>query len=149
MITWQWQSFQDLSADALYEVLSLRQEVFVVEQRCAYRDIDGCDRDALHLTGKDAGGKLVAYLRLLTPRSPAEDPVLGRVVVLGSRRGGGLGRQMMTLGIEKASELYGGHPVRLSAQRYLEAFYASLGFLATGEPYDEDGIPHISMVRHA
>lgn len=149
MVTWQWHRFSELSAGALYEVLSLRQEVFVVEQRSAYLDADGRDRDAWHLTGRDARGELVAYLRLLPPGSQGEEPVLGRVVVRGSRRGEGLGRRMMELGIEKASRLYGGCPLRLSAQTYLETFYASLGFVAAGEPYDEDGIPHIRMVRHA
>jgi ElaA protein len=53
----------------------------------------------------------------------------------------------MQLGIDEASCLYAGWPIRVSAQKHLQAFYESLGFTVRGDPYDEDGIPHVGMIR--
>ena len=146
-MTWEWKLFARLTPSELYDALALRQTVFVVEQRCPYLDADGRDRNALHLLGRDESGILVAYLRLLPPGSRFPQASIGRVVVAPTHRGRGLGRQLMVRALEQCGRDYPGEPLALSAQQYLEQFYASLGFVPTGEPYDEDGIPHIDMIR--
>ncbi|MEO0599899.1 MAG: GNAT family N-acetyltransferase [Myxococcota bacterium] len=129
----------------LYAILRLRQEVFVVEQDCAYLDADGGDEVAMHLRGYDDDA-LVAYLRAFPP---SEDGCvhIGRVIVVEAVRGRGLGQALMTRGADLATAKWGPHPIHLSAQAHLEPFYASLGYVATGPGYLEDGIPHLPMRR--
>jgi ElaA protein len=138
--------FDALTAPELYDVLALRQRVFVVEQACAYLDCDGKDRQAVHLLGRAPDGALVAYARLLPPGVSFAEASIGRVVTDRAVRRAGLGRALMNEAIARASGLFGG-PLRIGAQRYLERFYAELGFVVEGEPYVEDGIPHVEMWR--
>ncbi len=140
---WRWLGFHDLDAATLYAVLALRQQVFVVEQACAYQDADGRDADAHHLLVDDADG-LVAYLRAFPPDDRGE-AVLGRVVVATRARGRGLGLALMREGMDRARRAWGVCPIHLSAQAHLRAFYESLGFAVVGPGYDEDGIPHLPM----
>lgn len=137
-------SFSDLTTEELYEILKLRVEVFVVEQNCPYPEVDGHDRAALHLIGKEEG-LITAYARVLPPGTANEHAAIGRVVVRKSRRGQGLARELVTKAKEIALEQYGNAPIHLSAQLHLESFYASCGFKATSSPYEEDGIPHVDM----
>ncbi|MDR3478986.1 MAG: GNAT family N-acetyltransferase [Gammaproteobacteria bacterium] len=145
MTTWQWRTFQALTPDELYDILALRQEVFVIEQNCIYPDLDFKDHASLHLLGKE-GDKLVSYLRLLPENVSYEGATsIGRVVTSPKARGLGLGRAAM---LETLLYLKNNHnklPIIISAQAYLQKFYESLGFQALGEQYDEDGIPHIKM----
>lgn len=147
MIRWKWRAFADLTGEELYRILALRQRVFVVEQECAYQDADGLDPHALHLLGCDPGGELVAYLRVVAPGHRYAEPSIGRVVTSPGIRRQGAGRALFAEGLRRAEETYPGSALRLSAQAYLEPFYASFGFSRVGEPYDEDGIPHVEMVR--
>lgn len=142
---WRWRSWEELGRDELYALVVLRQRVFVVEQRCAYLDADGRDPGAVHLTGWQ-GGRLVAYLRAFAPGDDGAARI-GRVVTAPEVRGSGLGRPLMREGIAGALARWGPAPIALSAQAHLAAFYGSLGFDVTGEPYDEDGIPHVAMIR--
>jgi ElaA protein len=153
MLRWQWKAFAELTLDELYDVLALRQEVFVVEQRSIYQDVDGLDRASEHLLGVDeADGRpfLAAYLRVLPPdvKYPGASS-LGRVVTSPKARGQGLGRELTGMGITRLQERFPGTDIRISAQHYLLRFYEGLGFRAEGDVYDEDGIPHIEMVRPA
>lgn len=153
MSTWQWKTFPELTLDALYALLALRQEVFVVEQRSIYQDVDGLDPASLHLLAyEDADGApfLAAYLRLLPPdvKFPGAAS-LGRVVTSPRARGRGLGREVVARGLARLDADFPAAPVRISAQHYLQRFYEGFGFHAEGEVYDEDGIPHIEMVRAA
>jgi len=152
MITWQWSGFADLTVAQLYAMLALRQEVFVLEQTCLYPDIDGLDPGAHHLLGwRDAGGKpeLVAHLRCLAPGAKYAEMSIGRVVTSPAARGSGLGRELVAQGIALACRLHPGHAIRIGAQAHLEAFYAGFGFVTVSEPYDEDGILHVDMIRAA
>ena len=152
MIEWQWSGFADLTALALYEMLALRQQVFVLEQACLYPDIDGLDPGAHHLLGwRSVDGKreLVATLRCLAPGAKYDEMSLGRVVTNPSARGTGLGRELVAQGIACAERLHPGHAIRIGAQAHLEAFYASFGFRTVSAPYDEDGILHVDMLRPA
>ncbi len=139
--------FQDLSPQELYEIMALRQEVFVVEQNCPYLDADGKDPEAWHLLGRDADGKLVVYTRLLPIGvSYSSYCSIGRVVSAPAIRGTGAGRELMRRSIDMCRHLFGDVPIKIGAQTYLVHFYESFGFRSTGEEYLEDGIPHTKMV---
>lgn len=147
-IDWICKHHTDLGKQQLYALLTLRIEVFVVEQKCPYLEIDGQDLegDTCHLMAwRD--GELVAYLRLLDPESQGGDVVIGRVVISPSARGEGLGHALMVQGLAQAEKHWPGVPVYLSAQAHLQAYYARHGFEVAGEAYLEDGIPHIGMRR--
>lgn len=145
-IEWICKHHSDLGKEQLYALLQLRTAVFVVEQRCAYQEVDGQDLsgDTLHLMGWQ-DDKLVAYLRLLDPQSQGGDVVIGRVVTAADARGDGLGHQLLLKGLECAEHCWPGTPVYLSAQAHLQGYYAKHGFAAVGEEYLEDDIPHIGM----
>ena len=150
MIGWRWCIFKELGRDELYEILRVRQEVFTVEQNCAYQDADGLDQSALHLMGwreRADGRQLVAYLRVLPPGSRFSEPSIGRLLTIHSMRGAGVGRTAMLEAIRKITDLYPGKRIRISAQKYLENFYQDLGFIADSADYEEDGIPHRQMVK--
>lgn len=144
-LEWTLLPFDRLDGRTLEAWLRLRQQVFVVEQRCPYADIDGRDPDALHLLGFSAG-RLLAGARLFAPQVEAGPHCrIGRVVVAPEWRGGQLGRGLMRQALEQCARLWPAQPVRISAQAHLQPFYASLGFVTLSAPYDEDGIPHVDM----
>ena len=138
---WRCRPFAELDAATVYAMLRLRSEVFVVEQRCVFLDIDGQDPEAWHLTGHGEDGALLAYCRLFAGAK------IGRVLTAASARGGGPGRALMERGLAECARLWPGAPVCISAQAHLQRFYESLGFVVSSEPYDEDGITHIDMER--
>ena len=147
MRAWIWRAFAELSAHELYSILQLRALVFVVEQECAYNDLDGYDAESLHLFSQDAAGRVIAYLRLLPPGVKYGEPSLGRVVTHPEVRRSGLGLELMREGLRRASQDFPGAAVRIGAQRRYEGFYESLGFATVSAPYDEDGIEHVEMLR--
>jgi ElaA protein len=139
--------FADLSPFDLYEIMILRQTVFIVEQNCPYLDADGLDYRAWHLLVYDLNKQLVAYTRLLPIDVPyAGYASIGRVVNLPKLRGTGLGRFLMQQSIATCNTLFGNVPIKIGAQSYLIRFYESFGFCSTGENYLEDGIPHTKMI---
>lgn len=135
-------AFSELTVEELYDLLALRAEVFVVEQACAYLDPDGRDREATHLLGRE-GGALVAYARWHRDTGRVR---LGRIATAPAVRGRGHGRVLVEEALRRIGEDHPGRAVLIHAQTYLQAFYASLGFAAVGEPFEEDGIPHVAMV---
>jgi ElaA protein len=146
MITWTLKKFEDLTPYELYSILRLRTEVFVVEQNCVFQDMDNKDQPAYHLMGWE-NDRLVAYTRLIPPQVAYKEPSIGRVVTSAAARGGGIGRILMEKSIEEVVRLFGKTPIKLGAQLYLKKFYESLGFIQSGDIYDEDGIDHIQMIR--
>ena len=139
--------FSALSPGELYEIMALRQEVFVVEQNCPYLDADGKDPLGWHLMGRDEQGRLAAYVRILPAGvSYPEYPSIGRVVTAPFARRMGYGKELMETAIRQLYNLFGRQPIKIGAQTYLLKFYESLGFRSTGEEYLEDGIPHTKMV---
>lgn len=140
-------SFDALTLAELYALLQLRSEVFVVEQACAFQDIDGHDQAALHLLGYTAAGELTAYARLFAAGRSYAQASIGRVVTAPRHRGHGLGRQLLHEALAQCETQFGPQPIKIGAQQYLRAFYESFGFVAEGEGYLEDGIPHVHMVR--
>lgn len=146
MIHWKCKPFSSLDANELYNILMLRNEVFIVEQACAYQDLDGKDEGAHHLMGWEDGA-LVAYTRLLPPGLAYSEASIGRVVTSPRQRGRGLGKELMRRSIDKCRELFDDAPLRIGAQHYLLKFYSAFGFRPEGDIYLEDGIPHISMIK--
>ncbi|MFM9923307.1 GNAT family N-acetyltransferase [Variovorax sp. H27-G14] len=147
---WFCKTFDALTAWELYAILSARSEVFVVEQRCVYLDPDGKDMQAHHLFALDGAlgrQQVAAYMRLLPPGVSYEEASLGRVLTGREYRGQGLGQELLNKGLVQANMLWPDTALRIGAQAYLQKLYASAGFATVGEPYDEDGIPHIEMVR--
>lgn len=140
-------TFDNLLAIELYAILRLRNEVFVVEQNCVYLDTDNKDLKCHHLMLLNNDNELVAYARLVPPGLSFAEMSIGRVVTSPKARGTGAGRQLMTLAIESCISIFGEGSIKIGAQAYLRNFYASLGFNGVGEVYDEDGIPHIDMIR--
>lgn len=137
-------AFDELTLKELYSILQLRSEVFVVEQNCAYQDLDGIDYGALHLMCVTDSG-LISYARLLKPGTSYDEAAIGRVVVSPDQRGNARGRELMVKAIEECYRVFHSHVIIISAQQYLEKFYASLGFVSEGDMYLEDNIPHIKM----
>ena len=140
-IVTEWQRFEQLSADELYELLRFRQGIFVVEQSSPYPDLDGLDQAAWHLLMR-LKGELTGYLRLV----PAALQVrIGRVAVAAPLRARGLGRRLIEEALRFCREHYPGLTVVLTAQSHLVALYRSFGFEPTGEPFDDFGITHLDM----
>ena len=149
-VQWTWKRFGELSVDELYRVLALRSEVFVVEQKSIYQDPDGYDRGSFHLLAqlqRPEGPLLGAYLRVLPPGLKYPEASFGRVVTAPAVRGMKLGHGLVERALALLAERYPGAPLRIGAQHYLVNFYGSYGFRQVGDVYDEDGIPHVDMVR--
>ncbi len=144
-ISWNIKTLDELTSQKLFEVLKLRQSVFVVEQECPYPDIDDVDQVAMHLCGYTDSDQLIAYARLIKPGVSYKQSSLGRVVVSPAARGQRLGKILMQQALQEMNRLYPEQTIKIGAQERLEKFYTGLGFKKTSEMYMEDGIPHIHM----
>ena len=138
-------AFSELDTTELYQIIHLREKVFVVEQECFYLDADNNDQESWHLLYY-SNDTLAAYLRILPPNTTYEFPSIGRVVVEKKYRNKNIARKIMTEAINFLNIKYGDTRIKIGAQTYLNSFYKSLGFVDDGEEYLEDGIPHIHMV---
>lgn len=140
-------TFAALDVRTLYELLALRQRVFIVEQRCLFLDADGQDERALHLLHRDGAGVIDAYARLFLPSREMPHARFGRVVTAPEVRGQRLGHRLVDVALLVLDALASGHEVHISAQAHLDAWYSKHGFVAVGDLYLEDDIPHLHMVR--
>ncbi|MBW8685591.1 GNAT family N-acetyltransferase [Chitinophaga rhizophila] len=149
MIKWVTKTFEELTTQELYALLRLRSEIFVVEQKCAFQDMDNADQLAVHIMGYDdeLDNELVAYTRIFGPGIKFDMCSIGRVVTAASVRGNGSGRKLMEYSIAVVEDRFGKVPIKIGAQLYLQKFYSSLGFEQSSEMYLEDDIPHIEMIR--
>ena len=145
-LKWQALKFSDLDKSQVYSILELRQKVFVVEQNCAYQDLDGLDQVASHVTCIQKS-QIIAYARGLPPAKDSSYSTLGRIVVAVEKRGAGLGRELIKRSIENNLLEWPNRMIRISAQSYLIDFYKDLGFEVKGSEYLEDGIPHTQMIQ--
>ena len=139
-------SFDELNTTELYDLLQLRSEIFVVEQDCAYQDLDFKDQKALHVIGIK-NNEIVAYTRIFDKGDYLEEASIGRVVVKNEERKHGFGFDIMNASIKAVEEKFDTTNIALSAQTYLKKFYNTLGFVEKGAEYLEDGIPHVMMVK--
>jgi ElaA protein len=152
-MNWELHTFQTLDTRRLFEFMKLRTDVFVVEQQCAYPELDSFDNrdDTVHLLGFDQE-TLAAYARAM-PMTDTDDKrnisavKIGRVVVIKSHRGTGLAEQLMKRLMSQLDKTYPGKDHVLSAQVPIVSLYEALGFKTESAPYLEDGIPHIDMRR--
>lgn len=136
--------FNELSLIELYEILKARINVFVVEQKCPYPEIDDKDKEAYHVFIKN-DQEIVAYLRVLAPGVSYKEASIGRVLT--TKRDKGYGNLIMNEGIKLVNEKYGLITIRIGAQLYAKGFYERFGFYQVSDEYLEDGIAHIEMVR--
>ena len=135
-------TFNELTVDELYALLRVRSEVFVVEQNCVYQDMDGDDRDAIHMW-LTVGDKIVALARVCPAGVHLPTISIGRVIT--TERGKGYGKQIMLAAIDVAVEHFGATSIDIEAQEYAKGFYESVGFKQTSDTFMLDGIPHIKM----
>ncbi len=145
-LAWKCKSFGELNSHELYTIIRLRNEVFVVEQNCVFQDADHKDQKSFHLTGW-AGNDLAAYARLVPKNVSYPYISIGRIVTSPAYRKAGAGKALMQQAITDSYQLFGAQPIKIGAQLYLKKFYESFGFVQTGAVYDEDGIPHIEMLK--
>ncbi len=136
-------TFAELSTEELYAILRLRVDVFVVEQRCPYPELDGLDQTALHVWLRDGDG-IGAYLRVMPRGNGGRHAAIGRVIA--ARRRQGLGTRVLREGIRLARERFGAEDVYLEAQTYARTLYEKQGFRPVTEEFLEDGIPHVGML---
>ena len=146
----QWNCFQfsDLDNHKLYEILKLRVDVFVVEQNCAYPELDNKDyhKDTRHMFAH-SGKKLLAYSRLLPPALSYPEASIGRFAVDASVHRQGIGTELLNSSINKINAVWPDSNISISAQDYLQNFYEKAGFKKVSDVYLEDGIPHIEMLK--
>ena len=140
-------SFHELRPTVLHDIYALRSEVFVVEQNCIYQDIDGKDKEAIHIVGR-LKENIVAYARILChQRSNTNFVSIGRIVILEKERGKGYGHKLVEFCISVINKNWPAKKIKISAQAHLKKFYESHGFIKRGVEYLEDGIPHIEMIK--
>lgn len=132
--------FDQLTTQELLEILKIRCAVFVVEQNCAYQDIDGHDQDSHHIFIKE-DGQIKAYLRIFA--ADEEWAKIGRVIAV--ERGTGLGAKVVAAGIDACRNILHRDKIYLEAQCYAIGFYQKCGLVVAGEEFLEDGIPHVRM----
>lgn len=151
-VRWRCLPFGALLPHTLYALLRLRAEVFVVEQACAFQDLDNADPACLHLLGEthdEAGAHLLAYTRLVPAGLKYPEASIGRVVTAPATRGSGLGHALVRESVRQLQLLWGLQAIRIGAQAHLQGFYRQHGFVADGPLYLEDGIEHLEMIRRA
>ena len=133
----------------MYRILALRSDVFVVEQTCAYQDLDGKDEHSFWVWAEDENGTVHATARLLPAGISYKEISIGRVCTSMESRRTGLGKLLMEECLNQCERIWGKQTITISAQQYLLKFYNELGFVEEGEMYLEDDIPHLKMKRKA
>jgi ElaA protein len=144
-LDWQVKHYRDLTLNEFHDIVALRLRVFVVEQDCAYLDLDGKDKKCYHLLCRDGKGNVVATARILPPGLSYPECAIGRVVIEDDIRGNGIGHELMSFAMKFALQEFGNSPIVISAQKHLEKYYTQHEFVSTGKEYLEDGIPHVEM----
>lgn len=144
MENWKLKTFDQLTTTEMYNLLSLRTAVFVVEQNCPYQELDGKDQVAQHLWLENEAGEVVALCRLLPQGLSFAEASIGRVLVNPAYRGENWGRALVKVALEVLQQA-GEDAVTIEAQYYLRDFYRGFGFVENSEPFDEDGIKHVNM----
>lgn len=144
-MNWICKNFSALNINQLYKLLQLRSEVFVLEQQCAYQDLDAIDYHCYHFWA-EIEDEIVACARIVPKGIKYNEVSIGRVATHLKHRNKNLGKELMYNVLQKAQELFPNENIRISAQSYLIRFYNNFGFIPTGNEYLEDNIPHIEML---
>lgn len=142
-------SFDELTNVQLYDLLKLRQDVFIIEQNCIYPDIDGYDKKASHLLIYEHD-ELAAYSRIFPPDIKYNtETSIGRIIVSPKKRGGSLGKTLIEKSISYCITNYPKSDIRIEAQAKLKNYYSKFGFIGDSDVYPVDGIDHLQMVYKA
>lgn len=142
---WQIKSFNELNTHELYEILKIRNEVFMTEQRIKYNDLDNIDFDCLHIYLCDDEGTVYAYARAIPRGRIGAHAAFGRVCVRQELRGNGIARELIKRVIGMINDRFDEKDIEISAQAYLEKLYASFGFKTVSDVFTVGGIEHIKM----
>ena len=142
---WEIKKFEDLALMELHDLLSVRLDIFVVEQDCPYSEIDGMDPKCIHVLGKTKGGEIIATARIAPAGAIYSEWSIGRVVVKKEYRKFKLGNELMEVSIDYCLDVASAKTIKIAAQLYLKKFYSKLGFEQISEVYPWDGIDHIDM----
>lgn len=134
--------FSQLSTEELFEIYKLRVSVFVVEQKCAYQEVDDADKAAYHMWLEDDGG-IAAYIRILPAGVTYDSASIGRVISV--RRRLGYASKLLSEGMAFAKKTLNADRLTIGAQTYAVPLYEKVGFKISSEPYIEDGIEHVHM----
>lgn len=145
-LDWQIKHYRDLSLNEFHDIIAIRIEAFVVEQNCPYQDLDGKDKKCYHAFCRDGKGNIISTARIVPPGLIYDSPAIGRVVIQEEFRGSGLGHDLMEECMKFCFLEFGETPIKISAQKHLENYYAKHQFASTGKEYLEDGIPHVEML---
>ncbi len=146
-ITWEIKRFEDLLPIELHDLMKVRVDVFVVEQECAYDELDGKDPECWHVIGKNDNGRVVGTTRIAPKGVVYPELGIGRVALDKKYRGGKMGKKMMEISIDFSEGELNASTIKIAAQEYLQKFYSELGFEKISDTYPWDGIPHIDMRR--
>ncbi|RQO31372.1 GNAT family N-acetyltransferase [Taibaiella sp. KBW10] len=146
-MNWKIKSFESLSKQELYQILQVRNEVFIVEQKTYYQDLDDKDFGAMHLFLEDEQHAILAYCRIMPKGVTYAECCIGRVLTKPTARQHGYGRVLFQKALDFIEQEWQENSVRISAQCYLQTFYASFGFVPIGTEYLEDDLPHIEMLK--
>jgi len=142
---WKIKTFDELTTMELYQIMQIRVDVFVVEQTCVYRELDGLDRDSYHVYATNDSG-IAAYARILPPGLSYKELSIGRVLVSKDHRRSGLGSELIERTLTFIFEELNERVIKIQAQEYLLSFYRSFGFEKVSDVYLDEGIPHIDMI---
>jgi ElaA protein len=145
IINWKWNKISDFSSKEIHEVLYERTKVFVVEQNCAYQEVDKWDIYSWHLVGRNESNDFVTYARIVFPNSKYILPSIGRIIVNINYRNMGIAKQLLEECIKKCKLEYPNQTIFLQAQHRLKPFYELFGFKVVSDVYDDAGIDHIDM----
>ena len=143
--SWEIKSFEELSLTELHDLLRLRVDIFVVEQACAYPEIDGEDPFCMHVLGKDKTGEVIATARIAPAGVIYPEVSIGRVAIREAFRSFGFGKVIMKHSIDYCKDELKGASIKIAAQLHLKKFYSDLEFEQISEVYLWDGIEHIDM----
>lgn len=139
-------SFENLTSHQLYDLLKLRQDVFVIEQQCIYEDCDGYDDKSVHFLIYEEN-EIAAYSRIFAPNIKYKDESsIGRIIVAKQFRGGRLGKTLIKESIDYCLNNFPDSTIRIEAQAELTAYYSKLGFTSDSDIYKVDGINHLQMI---
>ncbi len=145
-LTWRVLHFEDMTPLQLHDALKVRVDVFVVEQACAYNEIDGKDPFCHHVIGLDSAHRVVATARIAPQGLLYPEASIGRVAILPEYRSFGHGYEIMKRGIEQCKDGFSAPSIKIAAQYHLEKFYSQLGFNTISPQFEWDGIPHVYML---
>jgi len=146
-LSWYIKFFEDLTVEEFHDLLKLRIDVFVVEQNCPYPELDLKDKVSFHCFAKDSNEETVAVARILPEGVSYSEISIGRVAVAKKHRMQAIGHELMNECHSFVLKQFNTETIRISAQKYLESFYLSHGYISTGKEYLEDNIPHVEMLK--